>query len=164
MPDDSSDRRLVVSADLQRALVRDASVYALTRASAVVMWAMTAITIAAYFLLSALIPERVGELWWVFALMFGLLAATVIITTVSVRKAVRAGMPVGSDVAVGITDRGIRVEGVQGRSDMAFAAYRSLHVRGAAVMLRMVGSTAFQILPRELFTDDELEALVKRFG
>lgn len=164
MSDGLPTRSLVVSADLQRAVVRDASIYALTRASAVVMWAMAAITVVAYFVLSAIAPQSIAEIWWVFVLMFGLLAATVIVTTLSVRKAVRAAMPVGSELSAGITKRGIRVEGVQGRSEMAFSAYRALHVRGVAVMLRMLGSSAFQVLPRELFTEDELESLVKRYS
>ncbi|MCC2335158.1 hypothetical protein [Cellulomonas wangsupingiae] len=155
---------LTVTADLLRAMTRDGTGLLLRLRATVVAWTILAVPLVLGLLLAltGLVDLEVVAPGLV------VLSAVAIAMSLSARQSVSRGLRValapGTTVSAAVADDALFSTSALGSSRTTWAAFRELHVRGSAVVLRLRGSSAFVLLPRALFTDDDLATVAERVG
>lgn len=155
-------RTLTVDEPLLRRMARDASVYSLTRPSAIVMW----VALVAAFTLSILTIEP-GRGGLIALLPFACIALTiyaVVMTVVNARRAVRAATPPGTVVWVRLGDAALFLGAGERSSEIPYATFQSVRAGRDAVLLRLRGASAISTIPRTLLSDDDIARLHERIG
>lgn len=136
--------------------------FALTRPPMMVFWVVVTLGIAGFVVLLVLAPEEAVGMWWFALALVVLVVALVSLVVVPVRRAVRTGLPVGSDVAASVVDDLLKIEAAQGSSQIRVAALTRVHLLRETVVLQMRGSGSASILPRRLLDDHELALIGAR--
>lgn len=160
---DGMPHSLTVTDDLVRAMTRDVTSVMLRSRQMAVVWVSFGVLVVA-----ALVVVAVGDdpgLGLTVVVMAPLLLGVLVLSTRrSVRRALTAALPPGTDVSLAVTDEGLQQRNALGASQTTWSAFRDLRVRGAAAVLRMHGSSAFVVLPSALLTDADRDALRARLG
>lgn len=86
-------------------------------------------------------------------------AVVVLGTRRSVRRALRTALPPGTSVHARAAEDGLHQSNAFGASHSSWAAFCALEVRGSAAVLRLRGTSAFAVLPSELFSEEDLERI-----
>ncbi|MGO2050875.1 MAG: YcxB family protein [Microbacterium sp.] len=163
MTRESSSRSVVVDAELLRGMSWDALIYTLTRPLAII--AYTALVAA--FIMNAIVlgivsgidDERSSTLTLTLLGIAALIAASIIFTRVSVKRAISTAMPTGAAVRVEVGPSSVKLMSKRGVSDMAYSTFRSVRVGKNAAILQLRGTSVVTTIPRALLSDADIAAL-----
>lgn len=154
---------ILVDADLQRGMVGDATLYALTRPVAVIAYtALLAAFIVNVSVLSIVGDaggERATTLAWMPVAILALIVASVLFTRASVRRAITTAMPTGTQVRLQVGDKSIRLVATHGVSNMTYSTFTAMRVGRYAVLLRLRGGSVITAIPRVLLSDADIALL-----
>lgn len=156
-------RTVRVDERLLRGMTRDATTYSLTQPATLVTWAVLAVAfvlaLVALSTATAAGQEASALTAWTPALIIAVAALLVFVTSSNVRRSVRSTMPVGSLVSARLDADTLHGSTAAGTSDIAYRSFRGMRVGRDAVLLRLAGTSAASIIPREVFNEDEIETL-----
>jgi len=164
MTADPATASLTVTAELVRAMTRDVTALLLRTRSTVVAGTILAVAAVVGLLLAWTGHVDLDVLVPGLAVIAGSGGAMVLGVRRSVSRALRVALAPGSTVSARLADDVLCSTAALGESRTAWAAFRELRVRGSAAVLRMRGTSAFVVLPRALFTDDDLATISMRVG
>ena len=154
---------IIVDADLQRGMVADATLYAVTRPLAVI--AYTALLAAFIVNISVLSivgdagGERATTLAWMPVAILALIVASVLFTRASVRRAITTAMPTGTRVRLQVGEESIRLVATHGVSNMRYSTFTAMRVGRYATLLRLRGGSVITAIPRVLLSDADIALL-----
>lgn len=155
---------VTVDERLLRGMARDASIYALTRPGAIVMW----IALAAALVLSILNLSAAGGTPGISGLLpvasIALMIYAVVMTVVGARRSVRAAMPPGTLVWVRLGEAALHIGSGVRSSDIEYSTFQSVRAGRDAVVLKLRGAAAITAVPRALLSDDDITRLRARIG
>lgn len=166
MTSDSAPRSVLVDLELLRNLTWDATVYTLTRPLAITAY----VALTAAFIVNAIVLAMIGgvdeeqttKLTWTLIAIAALIAASIIFTRASVRRAISTAMPAGTKVAVQLDDETIRMMSKRGVSEMPYSTFRSVRIGKHAAILQLRGESVVTAVPRSLLNDDDIALLKSR--
>lgn len=166
MTSESAPRSVLVDLELLRNLTWDATIYTLTRPLAIIAY----VALIAAFIVNAIVLAMIGgvdeeqttKLTWTLVAIAALIAASVIFTRASVKRAVSTALPTGTRVGVQLDEDTIRVMSKRGVSEMPFSTFRSVRIGTHAVLLQLRGQSVVTAVPRSLLSDADIALLKSR--
>lgn len=166
MTSDSAPRSVLVDLELLRNLTWDATIYTLTRPLAITAY----VALIAAFVVNAIVLAMIGgvdeeqttKLTWTLIAIAALIAASIIFTRASVKRAISTAMPAGTKVAVQVDDETMRMMSKRGVSDMPYSTFRSVRIGKHAAILQLRGQSVVTAVPRSLLNDDDIALLKSR--
>ncbi len=144
-------------------MVTDATLYAVTRPLAVIAYAalLAALIVNIIVLTTVSSPdaERASTLAWTPVAIAALIVASIMFTRASVRRAITAAMPSGSQVRVRVNEQSLQLVAKRGVSDMPYATFKAMRVGRHAALLQLRGESAITAVPRALLSDADIAML-----
>lgn len=144
---------------LLKRTVADTIRYTLTRPTMIVVWVLVAFSLTAFAVVASLDGSRFGELWWLGLVLIVLTASLVALTVLPIRRALRLGMPVGSELSASVAEGVLRMDAAQGRSEIRLDALKRARLAGETVIVQLKGTPTASAVPRRLLSDEELADL-----
>jgi hypothetical protein len=155
-------KTITVDDSLQKRMAKDVVRFQMTRPLSLVMWGAVTLGVVSVIILAVLDPNWVAENAWLLGLMTFAVLFFLVMTAVQVRRSIRLGMPVGTEVSVSVSDGELHASTALGRSDIPIDQLSKVHLAGSVVMVRPKGSPAWAMIPRATLDDSELAALTAR--
>lgn len=163
MNSDPDYRSLRVDRELVQAMVRDTTIYSLTRPLGIVA-CVALIGAAVFTVIAALVTAPINEdqssrLWFTGLGLIALFIVYVVFTRASARRALIAAMPEGSMVRVRVGEKALHVVAAQGVSNIPYETFNSIRVGRSAVLLKLRGTPVVTAVPRGLIDDADIALL-----
>lgn len=141
---------------------RDTIRYTLSRPLMIVVWTFVALSLVSFAVVAILDTVRFAELWWLCLVLLIVTSSLILLTVLPIRRSVRTGMPLDSQISASVEDGMLKVDAAQGRSEIRLDSLKTARIFGETLIVQLKGSPTAHALPHRLLSAEELAALGAR--